>query len=304
MIGTAFVVGLRLRVDQVWLRCGDVRLYGEVRVPDAVPAPALLVCHGMDCRGSHGLRIYEWLAEEACRAGFVSLVFDFRGVGRSSGVFDYGFAEQEDVKCALDYLASRPEVVSGGVFVVGHSLGGAVSLYAVRGDARVQGLVLWSTPMNHDYNVRKFIRRKDGALGLLGFRVLSRLDRVFDVSRLYRLEVYGIDLRPRYVREKLMRLDECDAVSKLHIPLLVVIGQSDAVVGVDEAEEVFRSANGPKTLVVIQSADHVYEGKEEQLINETLDWIKSRLKAPGNQSHKLEISAESLPKGKRGFSGG
>jgi alpha/beta superfamily hydrolase len=224
----------------------------------------------------HGLRIYEGLAEETCRAGFVSLVFDFRGVGKSGGVFDYGFGEQEDVKCALDYLVSRSEVVSGGVFVVGHSLGAAVALYALQSDARVKGLVLWSTPKNHDYNVRKFIRRKDGALGLFVFGVLSRLDRVFDVSRLYRLEVAGLDLRPRFVREKLMKLDECDAASRLRgIPLLIVVGQSDVLVGVDEAEEVYRSANGPKALVVVESADHVYRGKEVQLISETLEWIEN-----------------------------
>ena len=179
------------------------------------------------------------------------------------------------MKCALDYLVSRSEVVSGGVFVVGHSLGAAVALYAVQSDTRVKGLVLWSPPKNHDYNVKKFIKRKDGILGSLVFRVLSRVDRVFDVSRLYRLEVAGLDLRLRFVREKLMKLDECEAVSRLcGIPLLIVIGQSDVLVGVDEAEEVYRSANEPKTLVVVQSADHFYRGKEQRLISETLEWIE------------------------------
>jgi alpha/beta superfamily hydrolase len=267
--------GLCLRFDQVWLRCGKVRLYGELRVPDVVPARAVLMCHGLDARGLHGLRIYEGLAEEGCKAGFVSLVFDFRGVGKSGGAFDYGLGEQEDLRCALDYLASRSEVVSGNVFVVGHSLGAAVALYALQGDTRVKGLVLWSAPKNHDYNVKKFVKRKDGILGLLVFRLLSRLDRIFDVSRLYRLEVAGLDLRLRFVREKLMKLDECKAASRLRgIPLLIVIGQSDVLVGVDEAEEVYRSANEPKTFVVVQSADHVYRGKEQRLIHETLKWIE------------------------------
>jgi alpha/beta superfamily hydrolase len=224
----------------------------------------------------HGLRIYEGLAEEACTAGFVSLVFDFRGVGKSGGAFDYGSAEQEDVKCALDFLVSRSDVVAGGIFVVGHSLGAAVALYALQRDSRVKGLVLWSTPKNHDYNVKKFIRRKNGVLGLFVFQILSRLDRVFNVSRLYSLEVAGIRLRPRFVREKLMKLDECEAASKLrNMPLLIVIGQSDVLVGVDEAKEVYRSANEPKKLAVVQSADHAYRGKEQQLISETLRWIET-----------------------------
>jgi alpha/beta superfamily hydrolase len=258
------------------MQCFSIKLYGELRIPEVVPAPAVLICHGMNARGSLGLRVYTRLAEEACRDGFVSLVFDFRGVGRSTGEFDYGVGEQQDVKCALNYLASRPEVAPNSIFVVGHSLGGAVSLYALQDETRVRGLVLWSTPKNHNYNVKKFIKRTNGTLGLWAFQILSRLDKIFNVSKLYRLEVYGIALRPKYVREKLMKLDECDAASKLHnIPLLIAIGQNDVIVGVDEAEAIYRCANEPKTLVVIDSADHIYKGKEQQLLNETVEWIKT-----------------------------
>lgn len=264
-----------MKIEQIWMRCGNIKLYGELRIPNAVPAPAVLICHGMDARGSQGLRIYTRLAGEALKAEFVSLVFDFRGVGRSTGEFGYGNGEQEDVRCALNYLASRPEVAPNDIFVVGHSLGGAVSLYALEGETRVQGLVLWSTPKNHNYNVKKFIKRTHGTLGLYRFLILSRIDGILNISKWYKLEVYGIDLRPRLVREKLMTLNECEAASKLHIPLLIVIGQSDIIVGVDEAQEVYRSANEPKTLVVIDSADHIYKGKEQQLITDTIEWIRS-----------------------------
>jgi alpha/beta superfamily hydrolase len=264
-----------VKTETALITCENIRLYAQIYIPDAVPAPALLICHGMNARGSEGLRIYTRLAEAACKEGFVALVFDFRGVGKSTGSFDYGIGEQQDVKCALNYIASRPEVASNTIFVVGHSLGGAVSLYALRNETRVKGLVIWSTPKNHDYNVRKFIAHTRGKLGLYGFLILSRIDRVFNVSRLFTLEVYGIKLRQRYVREKLMSLNECGAASKLNgIPLLIVIGEKDTIVGVDEAEEIYRSANEPKTLEIIESADHVYKGKEEELIAKTMDWIK------------------------------
>jgi putative redox protein len=264
-----------VKTETAWITCENVRLYGEIYIPDAIPAPALLICHGMNARGSEGLRIYTRLAEAACKEGFVSLVFDFRGVGKSTGSFDYSIGEQQDVKCALNYIASRPQVASNTIFVVGHSLGGAVSLYALRNETRVKGLVIWSTPKNHDYNVRKFIARTRGKLSLYSFLILSRIDRIFNVSRLFTLEVYGIKLRPRYVRDKLMSLNECEAASKLHgLPLLIVIGEKDTIVGVDEAEEIYRSANEPKALEIIESADHVYKGKEEELIAKTMDWIK------------------------------
>jgi alpha/beta superfamily hydrolase len=264
-----------VKTETTWIECENARLYAEIYIPDTVPAPALLICHGMNARGSQGLRIYARLAEAACQMGFVALVFDFRGVGRSAGAFDYGIGEQQDVKCALDYLASRSEVALNSIFVVGHSLGGAVSLYALRNETRVKGLVLWSTPKNHDYNVRKFIARTRGKLGLYSFLILSRIDKIFNVSRLFSLEVYGIRLRQRYVREKLMSLNECEAASKLHgIPMLIVVGEKDIIVGVDEAEAIYRTANEPKTLKIIKSADHIFKGKEEELIAKTMGWIK------------------------------
>jgi alpha/beta superfamily hydrolase len=264
-----------VKIETAWIECEDARLYAEIYIPDAVPASAVLICHGMNARGSQGLRIYARLAETACKEGFVALVFDFRGVGKSTGAFDYGIGEQQDVKCALNYLASRSEVASNSIFVVGHSLGGAVSLYALRNENRVRGLALWATPKNHNYNVRKFISRTRGKLGLYSFLIFSRIDKVFNVSRFFSLEVYGIRLRQRYVRDKLMSLNECEAASKLHgVPMLIVIGEKDIIVGVDEAQEIYNAANEPKTLEIIESADHIYKGKEQELIAKTMDWIK------------------------------
>jgi len=267
--------GSPVKTEEVWIQCGGVKLYGELRVPDLCPAPGILICHFMDVHGYHGLKIYSMLAETACKSGFVSFVFDFRGVGKSSGKFDYGFGEQQDVKCALDYLASRSEVKPSNIFVVGHSLGAAVSLYAVQDDKRIKGLVLWSPPENHDYNVKKFIGRTRGKFGLYSFLLLSRVDRYLNVSKLFKLEVFGINLRPRYVREKLMKLNECEMVSKLkNVPVLIVIGNSDVIHGEDEAREVFSSAHEPKTLLVIESAGPTYEEKEKQLISNTMQWIE------------------------------
>jgi alpha/beta superfamily hydrolase len=264
-----------LNTEETWIECSDTKLYGKLHVPDVVPAPALLILHGLNSQGFHFLKIYKWLVEKACKDGFVVFLFDFRGVGKSTGRFDYGMAEQQDVKCALDYLASRPEVLRDSIFVVGHSLGGAVSLYALKDEKRVKGLVLWSTPKNHNYNVRRFIRRTRGRLGLFAFLILSRVDKVVNVSRVFKLEVYGVRLRSRDVREKLMSLNECEAVSRLRgLPLLIVIGEADAIVGVDEAQAIFQAASEPKSLLVIEGADHIYQRKEEELITKTLDWIR------------------------------
>jgi fermentation-respiration switch protein FrsA (DUF1100 family) len=72
-----------------------------------------------------------------------------------------------------------------------------------------------------------------------------------------------------------MMLNECEAASRLKgIPLLVINGRSDEIVGVDEAEEVYRSANEPKYLSVIESANHIFRKKEDEVVQKTMDWIK------------------------------
>jgi fermentation-respiration switch protein FrsA (DUF1100 family) len=59
--------------------------------------------------------------------------------------------------------------------------------------------------------------------------------------------------------------------------VLIVIGEKDSIVGQDEAQAVFSAANEPKELLVIKSANHNFEGKENELINKTIDWIKKTL---------------------------
>ena len=268
--------GKRVKTEETWIESENARLYAQLHIPDTVPAPAVLVCHFMDARGYHGLGIYTRLAEAACQGGFVSLNFDFRGVGKSTGQFDYGVGEQNDVKCALSFLASKKEVLPNSVFVVGHSLGAAVSLYAVQDDTRIKGLALWSPPKNHDYNVKKFIRRTRGRMGLYSFLLFSELDRVFNVSRVFKMEVFGIDLRLKDVRGKLMKLDECKVIQELkNLPVLIVIGDEDDIHGLDEAREVYSCAHDPKTLLVIKGANHSYEGKEDELITKTMEWMRN-----------------------------
>jgi len=82
-------------------------------------------------------------------------------------------------------------------------------------------------------------------------------------------------LRPSLVRKKLMKLSESEVVSKLKIPILIVIGNDDRIVGVEEARQIFSAANNPKKFVIIEGANHIYEGKEDKVTFETLNWLKS-----------------------------
>jgi len=174
----------------------------------------------------------------------------------------------------MDYLTSRREVVSNSVFVVGHSLGGAVALYVAQTDKRIKSVVLWATPHDHAYNVKRFITRTRGRLGYYLFLLISYVDAVVNVSRFFSLHVYGITLRPRDVRRKLMKLRESEIVTKLeNVPLLIVNGSGDQIVELGEAKINYEAAKEPKKLVVIESGNHAFQSREEETIEKTTTWL-------------------------------
>jgi pimeloyl-ACP methyl ester carboxylesterase len=277
-----------LNIETVSFDSDGARLCGVLYVPDRIPARAVIVCHGFDKRGFHGVRLFKDLAEAACRVGFVSLVFDFRGCGKSGGSFGYGWLEQKDLEAAVEFLLGRTEVKSDGVYVVGHSLGGAVALYVAERDQRVKGVALWAVPHDHAYNIRRFVIRSRGRLDWFLFLLMSYVDVVVPVGRLWSLRVWGFSLRPRDVRQRLMRLKEAEVLKRLeHVPVLIVNGSGDTLAGMEEARWNYEAAAGPKELVVVESAigdpkrmeeaigNHVFQGREKEAIHRTLLWLRS-----------------------------
>jgi alpha/beta superfamily hydrolase len=61
-------------------------------------------------------------------AGFVAMDFDFQGRGKSEGEEDYyGATHREDLRCVIEYCASRPDVLPIGVGVISSSWGCTVA---------------------------------------------------------------------------------------------------------------------------------------------------------------------------------
>ncbi len=83
--------------------------------------------------------------------GLRTLRFNFRGVGCSTGSYDDGIGEEEDVRAALDWLElglrDRPIIVGG------LSFGSMVGLNVGVDDPRVVALVALGTPIHvYDYS--------------------------------------------------------------------------------------------------------------------------------------------------------
>jgi len=78
-------------------------------------------------------------------AGLVALRFNFRGVGTSTGSFDDGIGEQEDLRSAITWLeAEYPHLP---LVVGGFSFGSMVGLSVGAQDDRVSGLIGLGLPV-------------------------------------------------------------------------------------------------------------------------------------------------------------
>jgi hypothetical protein len=92
----------------------------------------------------HNKVVYQ-TAKALQELGFVTLRFNFRGVGASSGGHDGGRGGAEDARTALDWLLER-QPHAREVLVAGFSFGASVAIRFGCGDARVQRIVSIGTP--------------------------------------------------------------------------------------------------------------------------------------------------------------
>jgi alpha/beta superfamily hydrolase len=123
-------------------------LEGLLRLPDDVESArmAALVCHPHPQFGGtmHNKVVFR-VAQALGELGMPVLRFNFRGVGRSTGQFDEGRGEADDVRAALDALSRRfPDLP---LCLAGFSFGAWVSLPVGCADERVRQIVGVGVPV-------------------------------------------------------------------------------------------------------------------------------------------------------------
>ena len=105
--------------------------------------PAIAVCHSHPMLGGD---MNSPIVTAVCRAasdeGFMTLRFNFRGVGESDGEFSNGKDEHNDVKSALNVLSRWPGVNRKRIGVIGYSAGASIILDGMRHMKRASAIAL------------------------------------------------------------------------------------------------------------------------------------------------------------------
>ena len=92
-------------------------------------------------------RITQNLFKTFKQRGFLTLRFNFRGVGRSQGEFDNGIGELSDAAAALDWVQSFHEEAQT-TWIAGHSFGAWIGMQLLMRRPEITGFVSVSPPAN------------------------------------------------------------------------------------------------------------------------------------------------------------
>ena len=173
---------------------------------------------------AHFLASY-WLAEK----GFNVFIFDYRGYGASGGKPSITGAVHDGI-AALEYVRTRPDVDPKRVVIFGQSLGAAIALAATARDPDIRAMVLES-PFS---SFRSIAQIKAGRIPVLGWLL----------KPLTWLLISG-------------RHNPSNEIRSLDCPLLIIHGDADKVVPLNEGRSLFARAHEPKTFWIVPSGAHI-----------------------------------------------
>jgi len=187
-------------------------------------------------------------------------MFDFRGHGKSSGVFTWTSREGNDLRAVLDFIA--PQYPRKGL--IAFSMGASISINVLANDKRVDSFICVSAPSD--------ISRIDNCIwsldwkGDVEYTLLNRQGRV------------GKGVRPGPFW--LPKERPIDNISKIIIPVMFIHGSRDWVIKLWHSEALYQKAGGMKKLVIMKNGPHAeylmrdYSG---QFISEVQNWFLDTL---------------------------
>jgi alpha/beta superfamily hydrolase len=248
-------------VKEIRLKADGLELVGELHVPSRDKVhPALCICHGIPAAPPDPTdKGYTVLAQRFCHAGFTTLIFNFRGTGKSEGNLDT-LGWSRDLQAALDFLYNLKEVDKTRFCLLGFSGGAAVCVYTAAHDLRVSSVVTCACPADF----RSLSQRETPLDSIQRFRQIGAIrDKAFPPS----IEEWERGF------EIISPINWIDKISPR--PLLLVHGDADELIPLRHAHKLYQKAKEPKELKIIPGAKHKMR-LEKAAMDFVLDWLKVR----------------------------
>jgi putative redox protein len=234
---------------------GDT-LSGVLHHPaQGTPRGAVILCHGMESNKESEKLVN--LGRAMAQRSIMVLRFDFRYVGESSGKFeDITYSgEVEDLKAAHALVQSRNP---GKIAILGSSMGGTVALLFAAQQPNLAALVTVAAPIHPErFPIRVLTPAQAEQWRVQGFT--HHNGQRINLSLLHDLE----------------RLNVSEAVKTITCPVLILHGDKDEVVPVEEAHELYAALAHSKRLSILPASDHRLSDPAvmRRAIAEALEWL-------------------------------
>ena len=235
-------------------RRGD-RLAGILHLPVDVGSQAVVLCHGMDSHKESEKLVK--LGRQLAQRGIAALRFDFSYVGESSGKYEELTCrgEVEDLAAAYDLLKLRG---FERIALFGSSLGGTVALLFAGREPALKAVATLAAPLHPERLPQRL---------LPGQEIAAWRQRGYGIYNGRRLNTTLFD--------DFETLDMPKQVEAINCPVLILHGDQDEIVPVEEAQELHDRLPGPKRITILAGADHRLSNPldMDRAINEALEWL-------------------------------
>lgn len=266
--------------------CSNHKIYLQGWEPETDPQAVVCLVHGM---GEHSGR-YGYVAKKLTEAGYVLTAIDLCGHGKSDGPCGHVDSEQDYIDNIDELLdEARARYPGKGLFLYGHSLGGALVLfYTLKKQPELLGVIASSPGLSTPLEEQK---TKVMAAKLLGpiLPTLS-LPSGLDPAQLSRdpkvVQAYKEDplvhnrATIRFASTMLGLLPWINEhAHQFKLPLLIYQGTADRVVYPSGSQEFASRVPGDCTLKLWEGLFHEThnEPEKEEVLNFFIGWLDSKV---------------------------
>ncbi|MFP4347791.1 MAG: alpha/beta hydrolase family protein [Thermodesulfobacteriota bacterium] len=239
------------------------KIAGTLHMPDESTNCGVVLGHCFTC--SRHISIIREISTVLAETGMAALRFDFSGNGQSEGDFSHTSYSKHigEMEHAVRFFAEQGYTRFG---LAGHSMGAAVAVLAGARLKDVSGVCALGGRMAGKESAPFFGKEK--------MEELRRTGRLHFESR-----GRGLELKENFFTD-LQKYDLRETVRNFNPPLLVVHGDQDEIIPVENAREV-ESLNPDVDVEIVSGANHMFSDPDHRRhIAETVaEWFRNRFEA-------------------------
>ncbi|WP_299978796.1 alpha/beta hydrolase [Desulfobacula sp.] len=129
--------------SNIIIECGNIKLEGILQKNTS--QNAVIISHPHPLYGGNmNNPVVMTIAESFFEKRFSTLRFNFRGTGNSTGMFDNGNGEQEDIRAVMSWLKENGHQK---IYLAGYSFGARVNAWVVFKGCKIEDHIMVSPPV-------------------------------------------------------------------------------------------------------------------------------------------------------------